>query len=853
MHGKTTFAKGPIGLLTKTRDARRPIAVLGPTNTGKTHLAIERMLGHRTGMIGFPLRLLARENYDRIVRLKGERAVALVTGEEKIIPAHPNYWVCTVEAMPLDRTVEFLAVDEIQVAADPDRGHVFSDRLLHARGSEETMLLGAETIRPLLRKLVPGVEFITRPRFSRLTYTGPRKLTRLPPRTAVVAFSVQEVYALAEQMRRQRGGTAVVLGALSPRTRNAQVAMYQAGEVDYLVATDAIGMGLNMDVSHVAFSSLVKFDGWSPRRLYPAELAQIAGRAGRYMSDGTFGATGELGPLDPALVEAIEEHRFEPLKTLYWRNTDLDFRSIESLQRSLEAAPPAPFLRRAREAEDVQALAALARDSDVAPLARAPAALRTLWEVCQIPDFRKILSDAHVRLLKRIFLHLIGAEAKLPEDWVASQLAALDRPDGDIDALVQRISFVRTWTFISHRAEWLPNAAHWQERARGIEDRLSDALHARLTQRFVDKRAATLERHRRAGTELLGAVTRVGQVLVEGEPVGRIDGLRFTPIETGSPDEAKALMSAALRALRSEMPARIKRLLEEPDENFALRADGRVIWNGAPVAYLAPGEHSLAPRILLMPTDLVEPQEREILRRNISARVERRIRAQLAPLYALEDVALKGAARGLAFQLKERLGVAPRALVVAQLDALDAPARAALKRLGVRAGIDAVYLPALLKPAAIALKTLLWAVHHDMVDLVSAPSPGRLSVKLDPAFPQAFYEAIGYRVFGRVAVRADRLDRLSLEARRLSHQGPFALDAKVLSLVGCPKDDLIPILAALGFRAEAGEGTVHFVEHRRAKGGGGRERARRNAERAKPENAASPFAKLKELRLVRSD
>jgi len=840
-------------LLTKTRDPRHPIAVLGPTNTGKTHLAIERMLGHRTGMIGFPLRLLARENYDRIVRLKGEKAVALVTGEEKIVPAHPSYWVCTVEAMPLDRSVEFMAVDEIQVAADPDRGHVFTDRLLYARGNEETMLLGAETIRPLLRKLVAGVEFVTRPRFSHLTYTGQRKLTRLPPRSAVVAFSVQEVYALAEQMRRQRGGTAVVLGALSPRTRNAQVAMYQAGEVDYLVATDAIGMGLNMDVSHVAFSSLVKFDGWSPRRLYPAELAQIAGRAGRYMSDGTFGATGELGPLDPELVEAIEEHRFEPLKTLYWRNVDLDFRSIDNLLRSLEAPPPAPFLRRAREAEDVQALTTLARDPDVAPLAHAAAALRTLWEVCQIPDFRKILSDAHVRLLKRIFLHLIGPAARLPEDWVASQLAALDRPDGDIDALVQRISFVRTWTFISHRAEWLPNAAHWQERARNIEDRLSDALHARLTQRFVDKRAATLQRHRRAGTELLGAVTRTGQVLVEGEAVGQIDGFRFTPIETGSPDEAKALMSAALRALRSEMPARVKRALEEPDVNFALRADGRVVWNASPIAYLAPGEHPLTPRALLMPTDLIEPQTREILRRNIAARVERQIRARLQPLYALEEAPLTGAARGLAFQLKERLGVVPRTPVRPQLDALDAAARATLKRHGVCTGVDAVYLPALLKPDAIALKTLLWAVHHDMVDLVSAPSPGRISIKLDPAVPLAFYEAIGYRVFGHVAVRADRLDRLSLEARRRSRHGPFEPDAKILSLVGCPKDDLVPILATLGFRAEEGEGALRFVESRRAKGNRWPKRRQRSAKRLEREDASSPFAKLKDWNLVGTD
>jgi ATP-dependent RNA helicase SUPV3L1/SUV3 len=834
-----------------TRHSRPPIAVLGPTNTGKTHLAIERMLGHRSGMIGFPLRLLARENYDRIVRLKGPRAVALVTGEEKILPAHPSYWVCTVEAMPLDRTVEFLAVDEIQVAADPDRGHVFTDRLLHARGLEETMFLGADTIKPLLRKLVPGVEFVGRPRFSKLTYTGPRKLTRLPPRSAVVAFSVQDVYALAEQMRRQRGGTAVVLGALSPRTRNAQVAMYQAGEVDYLVATDAIGMGLNMDVSHVAFSSLVKFDGWAPRRLQPAELAQIAGRAGRYMSDGTFGVTGNLSGLEPELVSAIEEHRFDALKHIYWRNVDLDFRSLDALQRSLEAPPPYAILRRAREAEDMQALAALSRDPEVAPLAKSPAAIRLLWEVCQIPDFRKIMSDAHARLVKRIFLYLISAEARLPEDWVADQLAALDRPDGDIDTLVQRIAFVRTWTFISHRPDWLGNAAHWQERARAIEDRLSDALHERLTQRFVDRRAATLQRRLRDGTELLGAVTRAGAVLVEGETVGRLEGFRFSPLETGSPDEAKALMSAALRALRTEIPARVRRCLEDADTAFALGPDGRIAWHEAPVAYLQAGEHPLSPRLLLLPSDLLEPAQREALRRHLAAWLERRIRAGLAPLFALEAAPLEGAARGLAFQLKESLGVLPRRVVAGQLAALDKRARMALQRLGVRLGADAVYFPALLKPAAIALKTLLWAIHHDMVDLVSPPPPGRLALHLDPAVPEGFYAAIGYRVLGSLAVRADRLDRLALEAHRLVQQGPFPVTPKLLSLVGCRAEELTPVLAALGYRpVPEGDGLRFAAKGRTRDRQHGRKRGRHKA----AQDAAvadSPFAVLKELRLVR--
>ncbi|HEX6092269.1 MAG TPA: helicase-related protein, partial [Dongiaceae bacterium] len=424
-----------------TAGSQRITAVLGPTNTGKTYLAVERMLGHRTGMIGFPLRLLARENYDRIVKLKGASAVALITGEERIIPAHPSYLVCTVESMPLDRRVSFLAVDEVQMAADPERGHVFTDRILQARGEDETMFLGADTIRPLLRKLVPQAEVIRRPRFSTLTYTGPKKITRLPRRSAVVAFSTTEVYELAELMRRQRGGCAVVMGALSPRTRNAQVEMYQSGEVDYMVATDAIGMGLNMDLDHVAFARMTKFDGRASRRLTAPEIAQIAGRAGRHMNNGTFGTTAEVGPLDPELVDAVENHRFDPIGTLYWRNTDLDFRSLQGLLQSLDRQPPAPGLIRVRDADDHLALAAIARDPELAGFARSRDRLRLLWEVCQIPDFRKTLTDSHTRLLSQVYSYLATEPCVLPTDWVSEQISRIDRTEGDIDQLVQRIAY----------------------------------------------------------------------------------------------------------------------------------------------------------------------------------------------------------------------------------------------------------------------------------------------------------------------------------------------------------------------------------------------------------------------------
>src|SRR5580692_7500136 len=478
------------------RPAPRLVAVLGPTNTGKTHLAIERMLGHRSGMIGFPLRLLARENYDRIVKLRGARSVALITGEEKILPTNPSYFVCTVESMPLDRQVDFLAVDEIQLCADPERGHVFTARLLHARGVQETMFLGAATIKPL--------------------------------------------------MRRQRGGTAVVLGALSPRARNAQVGMFQAGEVDYLVATDAIGMGLNMDLDHVAFARIGKFDGRSPRRLTAAEIAQIAGRAGRHMNDGTFGTTAEQGTLDPEIVEAIETHSFEPLTRLNWRNNRLKFGSIAALLKSLDERPSAPGLVQAREADDHRALQALARNADIGGLATHPGAVRLLWEVCQIPDFRKVMSESHTRLLAHCFLHLAGPDERLPIAWVAGQMASLDRIDGDIDTLMARIAHIRTWTYITHRGDWVEDTAEWQERARGIEDRLSDALHESITQRFVDRRSAFLVRQLASEGELMASVDKDGEVQVEGSYVGRLDGFRFIPDATDNA-ESRMLATAANR------------------------------------------------------------------------------------------------------------------------------------------------------------------------------------------------------------------------------------------------------------------------------------------------------------------
>jgi ATP-dependent RNA helicase SUPV3L1/SUV3 len=835
--------------------AGRITAVLGPTNTGKTYLAVERMLGHRTGMIGFPLRLLARENYDRIVKLKGAAAVALITGEERIIPPHPSYFVCTVESMPVDRRVGFLAVDEIQLAADPERGHVFTQRLFEARGDDETMFLGADTIRPLLRKLVPEAEVISRPRFSTLTYAGAKKLTRLPRRSAVVAFSAADVYELAELMRRQRGGCAVVMGALSPRTRNAQVAMYQAGEVDYLVATDAIGMGLNMDVDHVAFAKLVKFDGRSPRRLTAPEIAQIAGRAGRHMNDGSFGTTTEVGPLDPELVAAIEGHRFDPLSALFWRNDDLDFRSLDGLLRSLDRPPPAPGLMRVREADDHAALATLARDPDTAALARSRAVLRLLWEVCQIPDFRKTLSDGHTRLLAQVFRHLTSPSGVLPTSWVADQIARIDRTEGDIDTLVQRIAHIRTWTYIAHRGDWLQDSKHWQDRTRAVEDRLSDALHQSLTQRFVDRRHAVLTRRLKSGDELMSAVTAAGDVLVEGHPVGRMDGFRFLPDAATGAEATRSLMSSARRALAREMPARLRRLELAPDEAFRLDPDGCIRWEGAVVAKLARGDHPLTPRLELVAGEIEDAPSRERLRRRLAQWLERSLRQRLRPLWRAREADLGGPARGLVFQLVANLGVLPRSAMAAQLAGLKPADREALARLGVHLGRESIWLPGHGKGAVILLKRLLWSAHSERPLPFDDPEPV-LSRAIDPTVPETGYLALGYRTIGGRAVRVDALERLSKAAHLLARQGAFAPTEALAGLLGCTTEELAAVLQALGFRRHVADGQATFALRRRGAApadlsavvNGHTPRRRRRRRPAKIAPGDTPFARLADLR-----
>jgi ATP-dependent RNA helicase SUPV3L1/SUV3 len=826
-----------------TLESGRITAVLGPTNTGKTHLAIERMLGHASGMIGFPLRLLARENYDRVVREKGLRAVALITGEEKIIPPNPSWFVCTVESMPLDRQVDFLAIDEIQLASDPERGHIFTDRLLHARGRYETMFLGSDTIRPLLRKLVPQAETVSRPRFSTLTYTGPQKVTRLPPRSAVVAFSVSDVFELAELVRRQRGGTAVVLGALSPRARNAQVAMYQAGEVDYMVATDAIGMGLNMDLDHVAFARLSKFDGRGPRRLTASEIAQIAGRAGRHMNDGTFGTTAEAGPLDEELVEAVEGHRFDPLTALWWRNPRLDFRSAALLLKSLEVRPPSPVLLRADRGDDHLALQVLARQPDIARKATNPGNVRLLWEICQIPDFRKVMTEDHARLLTQIFRHLTGPDERLQPDWVGAQIARIDRTEGDIDTLVQRIAHIRTWTYITNRIGWLADQATWQERTRTIEDKLSDALHDRITQRFVDRRSAFLVRSLQESRELMANVAEDGEVWVEGHFVGAMKGFAFHPDPAASGEGARTLMVAANRMLRGEVQTRARRLMAAEDAMFELRPDGVLAWAGEPVARLVAGDRALAPRVELRAADFLEGEARDGVKRRLERFVRGHIAHLMAPLETALASPLAAAARGLVFQLGEGLGSLDAEHIRPMVADLSAEDRKKLARLGIRFGTETIYFEKLLKPAAVALRALLWTVQQGTGPL-PVPPPGRLSVGRDAAAP-AYFDAIGYRPVGPRAIRADRLEALAAALRAKARDGRFAVDGALAALVGAPLADLTGIVTGLDYRGVVEDGVLGFVAKRRP----ARRKEARGLRAVAPEPSADhPFAKLGALR-----
>ncbi|SFS63648.1 helicase-related protein [Methylobacterium sp. yr668] len=793
------------------------------------------MLAHPTGMIGLPLRLLAREVYLRVVAKVGPEKVALVTGEEKIKPDRPRYWICTIEAMPRDLDVAYVAIDEIQLAADMDRGHVFTDRLLYVRGREETLLIGSSTMLPLVQDLIPNVHTTTRPRLSQLTFAGEKRLSRLPRRTAIVAFSAEEVYAIAELIRRQRGGAAVVLGALSPRTRNAQVEMYQAGDVDYLVATDAVGMGLNLDVDHVAFAANWKYDGTRFRKLTPAEMGQIAGRAGRHLADGTFGSTGRCPPFEAELVERLESHDFDPLRILQWRNPDLSFGSLEGLQASLDEHPRESGLTRAPMGEDQQALEILMKEDDIRDMARSAATVRRLWDVCGVPDYRKVHPQVHADLVAQLYRFLMkGMAGRIPDTWFAEQVAMIDRTDGDIDTLSRRIAQGRTWTFVANRPDWLRDPEHWQGETRRVEDRLSDALHERLASRFVDRRTSVLMRRLRENTMLEAQITADGDVTVEGQHVGHLHGFLFVPDANAEGHEAKTLRSAAEKALAGEIESRAERFSATADSTLVLSHDGTIRWTGAPVAKLTPGEKLFAPQIRLLADDSLTGAHREKVEARLDAWLKAYIVRLLGPLMEIETAAdLTGLAKGIGYQVVEALGVLERSKVAHEMRSLDQEGRGALRRHGVRFGAYHIFLPALLKPAPRTLAAQLWALRNGGLDqrgldeIAHLAGSGRTSIKVDREIAKGLYRAAGFRVSGERAVRVDILERLADLIRPAIAYRPgttpgappdgtadgdgFVATVGMTSLVGCSGEDFASILKSLGYNSEARPGPAITV------------------------------------------
>jgi len=805
--------------------ARNVTAVLGPTNTGKTHLAIERMLGHETGVIGLPLRLLAREVYEKVAARAGAENVALITGEEKIKPDEPRYHVCTVESMPQNADVDFVAVDEIQLAGDPERGHVFTQKLFHARGRLETLLLGAHTMQGAIRDLLPEANFISRPRLSKLSYAGQKKISRLPRRSAIVAFSASDVYAIAELIRRQRGGAAVVLGALSPRTRNAQVELYQTGDVDFMVATDAIGMGLNLDVDHVAFAGRRKFDGRVHRMLTPGETGQIAGRAGRYMNDGTFGVTGECDPFDADLVAKLEDHDFDPVKILQWRNPDLDFATLETLQKSLNEIPASPRLQRTRENDDVAVLERLAGDHDILDATTTPERVARLWDACQVPDYRKISAASHAELVASLYRFLISDDGLIPEDWIEKQVRQAASTEGDIDTLAGRISLIRTWTFVSNRQGWLADPEHWQARTREIEDNLSDALHQQLAQRFVDRRTSVLMKRLHDKSALDAEIEDDGQIFVENHYVGQLHGFRFTPDTHASGAQGKAARHAASKVLTQELARRAEQLTSAKPETLALSRNGAITWNGEEVARLEASEDGLKPGIQLLADEHMNAPDRDKVIARLRTWTDHNIAQRIKPLVDLATANdVDGIARGIAFRLVENFGSLKRETVAEEVRGLDQSARAGLRKYGVRFGAYNIFLPALMKPDAAELLLLLWGLKHgaeaglDPYALPEMPRPGLTSVTADAALPEGFYRACGFHVCGGRAVRIDILERLGDQIRPLVSWKPdgqnaeppagalgggaFKVQPDMMAILGCSHEELNGVLKALGYRLE---------------------------------------------------
>ncbi len=778
-------------------------AVLGPTNTGKTHLAIETMLSFDTGMIGFPLRLLAREVYDKVIKKISIDKVALITGEEKIIPQNAKYFLCTVESMPIDKHLEFVGVDEIQMCADHERGHIFTDRLLNMRGEKLTMLMGSNTIKNIISKLDADVEFINRDRLSKLTYTGHKKISRINRKTAIIAFSAEEVYAIAELIRRQKGGAAIVMGSLSPKTRNAQVELYQSGDVDFLVATDAIGMGINMDLDHVFFSNLKKFDGKKLRKLNLSEIGQIAGRAGRYLNDGNFGITGDCKEITSEDVELLENHKFEEIRNLFWRNSNLNFNNPLSLIKSLEEKPHTEWLRKIHECEDEKALKYFLRDKSLINLDFNKKSLSLLWECCQIPDFVKKTYGNHYEVIGNVFSFLNSEKGQISDEFMRLQLIKLDKLDGNVDSLSNRIANVRTWSYVSNKNNWIENQDYWIEKTKHLEDRLSDRLHEELTKTFIDKRASVLARGLKQDMEFKTEILENNDVMIDDQFIGKIKGLKLElDFKKGALEtDIKSLKKAARQSIGPELEKRIQIIIDTG--LIELNDDFKIYWNNFPIAKLSVGNDYLNPNFELIIDDTIEQNPKQKLVVFIHKWIQTKINTVLKSLIDLKNLKEKNSSiKALAYQLYENNGVLKRERVSEYLKSLGQNERKILRDLGVKFGRYHVFLYQLIKPEAVSLRTLLWKNFHQKYYKLKPPTFGLNFLDDQESKNRNFMLLCGFEKFDNLFVRIDILERLFMQIinSKSKENKEIKMVPEMLNLLGCSKDNFKKLLKKMGYK-----------------------------------------------------
>ena len=781
----------------------RITAVLGPTNTGKTHLAVETMLEYNSGIIGFPLRLLAREIFDKCVSKVGSDKVALITGEEKIIPKNPKYYICTVESMPQNIFVDFVAVDEVQMCIDHERGHIFTERLLSARGDKLTMFLGSHSMKNIISSLIDNVEFVNRERFSKLTYSGYKKISRLNPKTALIAFSIDEVYAIAELVRRQKGGAAIIMGSLSPKTRNSQVDLYQSGDANFLVATDAIGMGINMDINNVSFSSLKKFDGKKTRRLKLSEISQIAGRAGRHVNDGNFGTTGQCENLSADEIEKLENHSLNNINTIFWRNSDLNFNNLQSLIYSLEKKPNNELLKRIFECEDEKVLKFLVKDQEIVKKVASKDFLKIFWECCQIPDFSKKSYGKHIEIVKKVFDFLSSKSKKVSNEYMKLQLKDIDRYDGNIDTLSNRISSVRTWSYVANKKNWTDNSDFWIERAKNIEDKLSDKLHEELTKSFIDKRISVLSRSLKQDIILGTEIKNGDEVVIDNQYIGKLKGLRLDlDLKSGSlKTDIKSLKKAARQAIVPELMRRVNKIVKE--NSIDLKNDHKIYWNDNPIGRITPGKNYLTPNIELIADEALDLESKNKIKSNLEKKLYLLITTELSDLVKLSKLNFKNNyVRALCYQLFENNGVVKRDSIKQIIKNISKENRPDLRKAGIKIGRYHIFLPKMLKPGAVNLRIILWKLYFPKDQTYSIPKSGLNFLNKENKENKKFLLICGFENFSNFYVRVDILERLFLKILDTTKDGIFKIDSDMINLIGCSKDNFYKLLELMNYKKE---------------------------------------------------